>query len=74
MLEYKSNIADTMFKRTLEPYVLELSTMFPVVMVTGPRQVGKSTLLETCAQQEGQRRSYVTLDDYNRLSCCLPLK
>lgn len=55
-----------MFDRTLKQYILELSAMFPVVMVTGPRQVGKSTLLEACAQDETTTlRHYVTLDDYN---------
>jgi len=54
-----------MFERTLKESILELSTMFPVIMVTGPRQVGKSTLLEACAQDQGIQRSYVTLDDYN---------
>ena len=57
-----------MLDRTLKQSVLELSTMFPVIMVTGPRQVGKSTLLEACAQDQGThgvKRNYVTLDDYN---------
>jgi predicted AAA+ superfamily ATPase len=39
--------------------------MFPVVMVTGPTQVGKSTLLQTCAAAESVPRRYVTLDDLN---------
>jgi len=55
-----------MLERTLQHSILELSAMFPVVMVTGPRQVGKSTLLEACAQVETTTlRRYVTLDDYN---------
>jgi len=57
-----------MLDRTLKQSVLKLSTMFPVIMVTGPRQVGKSTLLEACAQDQGThgvKRNYVTLDDYN---------
>ena len=54
-----------MFDRTLKQSILELSAMFPVVMVTGPRQVGKSTLLEACAKEESTPRRYVTLDDYN---------
>jgi len=57
-----------MLDRTLKQSVLELSTMFPVIMVTGPRQVGKSTLLEACAQDQGThgvKRNYVTLDDYS---------
>lgn len=36
------------------------STQFPVILVTGPRQVGKTTLLQQLA---GKKRRYVTLDD-----------
>ncbi|HEY7804542.1 MAG TPA: ATP-binding protein [Orrella sp.] len=54
-----------MFERTLLESVLALSQMFPVVMVTGPRQVGKSTLLQTCASDQSVPRRYVTLDDLN---------
>jgi len=45
--------------RQLEDVVLRASEMFPVVMVTGPRQVGKTTLLERLAE-EG--RTIVSLD------------
>jgi uncharacterized protein len=54
-----------MLDRTLKQSFVELSTMFPVVMVTGPRQVGKSSLLEICAKEESTPRRHVTLDDYN---------
>ena len=54
-----------MFDRTLKQSLLELNAMFPVIMVTGPRQVGKSTLLQACAQDQNVKRNYVTLDDYN---------
>ncbi len=37
-----------------------VSREFPVLLLTGPRQVGKTTLLEAC-REEG--RGYVTLDD-----------
>lgn len=40
--------------RTLETVLMEASSSFPVVLLTGPRQVGKSTILEHCAQ-EGRR-------------------
>ena len=46
-------------KRQLEQVVLRANEMFPVVMVTGPRQVGKTTMLEKLAE-EG--RGYVSLD------------
>jgi uncharacterized protein len=49
-----------MLKRTLAKLVKEADRTFPVLLITGPRQVGKTTLLEMCAKED---RSYVTLDD-----------
>ena len=49
-----------MFQRTLSKTIKETDASFPVLLVTGPRQVGKITLLEMCADE---RRSYVTLND-----------
>ena len=46
--------------RTIEWPVLDASKRFPVVLVTGARQVGKTTLLKFLG---GEKRSYVTLDD-----------
>ena len=48
-------------ERTLEKHILKLTKQFKVLLVTGARQVGKSTLLKHC----DKKRSYVTLDDYN---------
>ncbi|MCM1088002.1 MAG: ATP-binding protein [Muribaculaceae bacterium] len=53
-------------KRAVEETVMQVSRMFPVLLVTGPRQVGKTTLLQRLAGAEKERgvnRSYVTLDD-----------
>jgi predicted AAA+ superfamily ATPase len=47
-------------KRALEKTILEMQNSFPVVLVTGPRQVGKTTMLQKLADN---RRNYVTLDD-----------
>ena len=47
-------------KRTLEATLRRVSESFPVLLLTGPRQVGKTTLLEECAEKG---RRYVTLDD-----------
>jgi predicted AAA+ superfamily ATPase len=46
-------------KRKLEKKILNLSDAFPVVMVTGARQVGKTTLLKHLAEPT---RNFVTLD------------
>lgn len=47
-------------KRTLEAFFKTASTQFPVMLVTGPRQIGKTTFLRHLA---GKNRAYVTLDD-----------
>ncbi|MEY4591345.1 MAG: hypothetical protein RIR18_240 [Pseudomonadota bacterium] len=53
-----------MYSRTLAQSIKNISDSFPVLMVTGPRQVGKTTLLEMCAKADAsQLRRYVTLDD-----------
>lgn len=49
-------------KRTLEKALKEASSAFKVVLLTGPRQVGKTTLLEHIEQET---RSYISLDDLN---------
>lgn len=48
--------------RTLGHSILEASTNFKVVLLTGARQVGKTTLLQHLQKDS---RSYVTLDDLN---------
>lgn len=47
-------------RRTLEEFLLRASQQFPVLMVVGPRQVGKTTILQHLSQSD---RKYVTLDD-----------
>ncbi|MBR1560139.1 MAG: ATP-binding protein [Clostridia bacterium] len=47
--------------RSLERKFLKMSKAFKAVMVTGARQVGKSTMLKHLAQDTG--RVYVSLDD-----------
>lgn len=49
-----------MYTRTLAKSIKRLSQHFPVLLLSGPRQVGKTTLLEMCTDNT---RRYVTLDD-----------
>ncbi|MDD7327930.1 MAG: ATP-binding protein [Lachnospiraceae bacterium] len=53
-------------KRNLEKVVSQVTKEYPVVLVTGPRQVGKTTMLKKL--MEGTDRGYVTLDDLNERS------
>ncbi len=46
--------------RTLEPIFMKQNRLFPVMLVAGPRQVGKTTMLKHLAEAG---RTYVTLDD-----------
>lgn len=47
-------------KRTLENKILDYSNQFKVIVLTGQRQIGKTTLLKNIADKD---RKYVTLDD-----------
>ena len=51
--------------RHIEKKMLELSKSYSAILVTGPRQAGKTTLLRELAEREGIGRAYVTLDDLN---------
>lgn len=53
-------------KRSIENAALRLSEAFPVILITGARQVGKTTLLKQLAK--GSNRKYVTLDDPSALA------
>lgn len=48
-----------LIKRALESTILDISKQFPVVMLTGARQVGKTTLLKMLDPS----RRFITLDD-----------
>ena len=52
--------------RSLETVVKQVTLEYPMVLVTGPRQVGKTTMLQKL--MEGTGRRYVTLDDLNERS------
>lgn len=50
-------------KRNLENIVSQVTKEYSIVLVMGPRQVGKITMLQKL--MEGTDRGYVTLDDLN---------
>ena len=49
--------------RHMEERILELSKSYSAILVTGPRQAGKTTMLRSLAEKENIGREYVTLDD-----------
>lgn len=53
----------TYIKRAMETTFIRLSKEFPALLLTGPRQVGKTTMLQKLAREENIGREYVTLDD-----------
>lgn len=53
--------------RTLQRKVLELSEEYAAILITGPRQVGKTTMLQELIKENGPRE-YVSLDDLTELS------
>ena len=60
------NMANHYLTRTLEASIAQASTQFPVLMLSGPRQVGKTTLLKKLCERtpvDQVPRRYVTLDN-----------
>ena len=49
--------------RHLENKVMALSKSYSAILVTGPRQSGKTTMLKKLAEKENVGREYVSLDD-----------
>ena len=49
--------------RTMEKTIENFIGKYPVIMVTGPRQVGKTTLLNYLKLKSSKKINYVTLDD-----------
>ena len=50
-------------KRHLEDKITSLSKSYSAILLTGPRQSGKTTMLRMLAEKENIGREYVTLDD-----------
>lgn len=51
--------------RHMEKDILDCSKAFSALLITGPRQAGKTTMLKMLAEREGIGRGYVSLDDLN---------
>ena len=51
----------SLFPRRIEPRIAEALLDTPVVLLAGPRQAGKTTLVRQIAEQQGLR--YLTMDD-----------
>ena len=49
--------------RHMEERIVALSKNYSAILLTGPRQSGKTTMLRELAEKEGIGRRYVTLDD-----------
>ena len=49
-----------MLKRTISDAISKISSVWPVLLLTGPRQVGKSSVLNMLKEK---RRKYISLDD-----------
>ncbi len=78
-MEFNSRLDEDfifMLKRSIESTIYNVSRTFPILLLTGPRQVGKTTLLKAMAEEEGLSghsdgaekhqsaiRRYVSLDD-----------
>ena len=60
MVQLKCILDDMYTARTLEGFFRKAASQFPVMLLTGARQVGKTTFLRHLSQDE---RAYVSLDD-----------
>lgn len=52
-------------KRSMEDVFLNLNKEYGAILITGPRQVGKTTMLQKLMERENIGRKYITLDDLN---------
>jgi len=55
-----------MIERSIKDFIIETISHYPVTLITGPRQIGKSTLLYNSLLNKGY--SYVSLEDSFELS------
>lgn len=52
IISLKEEIAMTYMKRAAEGTIARVAKMFPVLLVTGPRQVGKTRLLQRLSEEQ----------------------
>ncbi|MBT9777306.1 AAA family ATPase [Clostridium sp. MCC353] len=55
-------------QRNMERIFLKLNEQYSAILITGPRQVGKTTMLQKLMELEGRNREYVSLDDLRERS------
>jgi predicted AAA+ superfamily ATPase len=55
--------ASALYPRHIAPHILEAMTDTPVVLLAGPRQAGKTTLVRQVAENSSGGFRYLTLDD-----------
>lgn len=53
--------------RLIEPKISKLFEIFPIVSITGPRQSGKSTLIQHFTSKQKEKWQYISLDDREAL-------
>lgn len=59
---------DGYITRAMEAPFLRAAGEYPALLLTGPRQTGKTTMLTRLIQTEARHRDYVSLDDYDALT------
>ena len=60
----------TYISRAIEKTFLAAVRDFKVVLVTGPRQCGKTTMMKKMAEDENRGRKYISLDDCRKENGC----
>lgn len=50
------------FSRTIEDRLLQLATYFPALVITGPRQIGKTSLVQALRNQLSRQSIYLDLE------------
>ena len=58
-------------KRNIENTFLRAAREYPALLLTGPRQTGKTTMLKRLMKAENRKRTYVSLDDYDAQTLAL---